>query len=88
MSRLDLRTLKRDASVAYYTAQKAEYQYRTRRQAKAAREEGRAAKLHLGNSWREGKQGVSLNHPYSSAFECSVECSLTYDVGESELQSY
>ncbi|EPE27325.1 hypothetical protein GLAREA_03240 [Glarea lozoyensis ATCC 20868] len=55
---LDLRTLKRDASSAYITAQRAEKEYRTRRQARVAREEGRAAKVHLARAWREGGKGV------------------------------
>jgi hypothetical protein len=52
--------MKKDASSAYLTAQKAEREYRTKRQAKAAREEGRAAKMHLGVACREGKMGVSV----------------------------
>lgn len=57
--RLGLRTNRMEASKTFLAAQKAEQEYRARRQATIARQDVRAAKTHLGEASKQFRAGVA-----------------------------
>ncbi|CAG8954028.1 hypothetical protein HYFRA_00009128, partial [Hymenoscyphus fraxineus] len=56
---LDLRTNRMEASSAFLAAQKAEREYRARRQAKIARDDVEVARVHLGEATKQFRAGVA-----------------------------